>query len=286
MENERLREYIAMAYSFPSYSIEEENELIKQIMKNKNTEAKKELINSCLKIVVKTARKYFGWFNINPLELIQEGNIGLIKSIPKFEIEKGVAFSYYTSFRIKAAILDLLIKEEFSQIKFPIRKTQLFRRFNKVKKIIIRDNNGSFSLEKAAEKMDISVKKLKELLLYIYEIQTISENTPINDSPKPIEIKDSLSFSNKNIINPEKNTQKKDPWKKVREVFSYLTPREEKILRMIFGIGEKKEYTFREIKNLFGISRMRVYQIKKRAFEKSQKRFVTGTKKFEFSDYL
>ena len=85
-----------------------------------------------------------------------------MKAIPKFNPKKGKTFSYYSSYRIKAAILDLLIKEKFSQIKFPILKTQLFREFEKVEKIILRDNHGDFSLEKAAEMMGISIKKLKK----------------------------------------------------------------------------------------------------------------------------
>jgi len=280
-----LRKYISKVYSFTYLSKEEENKLIKKIKENGDEKAKIRLINSNLKSVIKIAKRYY--FGILDLwDLIEAGNIGLIQAIPKFEPEKEKTFSNYASYRIKAAILYLLKKEKFPIIGYKDKKIDLFRRFKKVEKIILRNNQGSLSLEKAAEMIGKPIKELEKLLYDVYQIGCISENTPINNSPESIKIKDSLSFSNKNIINPEEDIQKKDIWKKTREILSYLTPREEKVLRMIYGVGEKKEHTLKEIKKLFGISRMRVYQIKNKALKKLEKKFVTGTKKFQLNDYL
>ena len=288
MENEMLNKYITKVYSFPFLSGKEQNELIKQIKKNGNELAKTKLINAHLRIVVKIARQYYNFFNIDQWDLIQAGNIGLIQAIPKFIPKKGKTFSNYSSYRIKAAILYLLKKEEFPIIRYKDKRIDLFRRFKKVKKIIIRDNEGSFSLEKAAGMMGMPVKKLKNLLYDVYQIRCISENTPINDSSKPITIRDSISV--KNILNPElnleENIQEKDLWEKTREILSYLTPREEKVLRMRFGIGEKYDHTLEETGQLLKVTREAIRQTEAKALRKLRQKFTTGTKKFKLSDYL
>jgi len=266
---EELRKYINKVYAFPHLSKREEIALIKKIKENGDEEARTKLINSNLKSVIRIAKEYrFSFMDL--WDLIQEGNIGIIKAIDKFDFKKRIRFSFYAKYWIKAEIIRVQYKNLI--IELPINVINWLNAYNKIENQMLQKDKEPISFEKIAAKTGKSIEKSKKIMARIQEAQCISE--------KPI-----YNTSN-NKPDPEEIICIKQLNQKIYQMLRFISPRSEKILRMRFGIGIEENYTLGKVGQKFGVSREAIRMSEKIALNKLHQIFVTGTKKFQLNDYL
>ena len=241
---------------------------------------KEKLINSNLRLVVSVAKKYAA---INTsmylLDLIQEGNMGLIKAIDKFDYRKGFKFSTYATWWIRQSITRA-IGDQARTIRIPIHVVESRNRYLKAKRTLIQEYGREATYEELAEYLGISLKKVQELENYGHDL--ISLDTTINDD-KDSTLEDIIP--DKNSISPEKYTMKNKLSDELNNCLSKLTPREEKVIRLRFGLDDGVPKTLEEVGKVFDVTRERIRQIEAKALRKLKRpTYSAGLK--EFIEYI
>ena len=260
-----IQMYLKEIGKVPLLSGEEEVELAKRKDKG-DKEAEKKIIEANLRLVVSIAKKFAGAKGMSLLDLIQEGNIGLFRAVEKFEYRKGYKFSTYATWWIRQAITRALA-DQSRTIRIPVHMVENINKFQQIQRNLIQE----LGREHLAEEIAAEMKETLEKVRYIMKISqdTISLETTIGDDGEDSTLEDFIEDV-KNVT-PDRAAALQLLKDYVKNIVSQLSPREQKILEMRFGLVDGVAHTLEEVGQEFEVTRERIRQIESKALEKIRK---------------
>lgn len=269
-----VRMYLKEIGKVPLLSAEEEVNLAKRI-EDGDVQAKQELAEANLRLVVSIAKRYVGRGMLF-LDLIQEGNLGLMKAVEKFDYTKGFKFSTYATWWIRQAITRS-IADQARTIRIPVHMVETINKLVRIQRQLVQEIGREPTAEEIAVEMGIEVEKVREIMKISQE--PVSLETPIGE-----EEDSSLGdfIPDNDIISPEEAATFYMLREELTEVLSTLTPREESVLRLRFGLDDGRPRTLEEVGTVFDVTRERIRQIEAKALRKL--RHPTRSKKLK--DFL
>ena len=255
-----VKVYLREIGRVPLLSGEEEVELAVKIAEG-NEYAKQRLTEANLRLVVSIAKKYVGR-GMYFLDLIQEGNVGLIKAVDKFDYTKGFKFSTYATWWIRQAITRA-IADQARTIRIPVHMVESNNRLKKIQSQLLHENGVEPSEELIAEKMDLPVERVREIMRVAQE--PVSMETPIG----PEEDSRLMDFiRDEDALAPDDAALKSITNEDINGVLKTLTPREEEVIRLRFGLKDGRCHTLEEVGMEFNVTRERIRQIEAKALRK------------------
>ena len=240
-------------------SVEEFESLLELV--DKAHDAKDKLVNSNLRLVVSIAKRYLGR-GLQFLDLIQEGNMGLIKAVDKFDHQKGFKFSTYATWWIRQAITRA-VADQARTIRIPVHMVETINKLVRIQRQLVQELSREPSPQEVAERMDISVEKVQQ-------IQKIAQEPISLESPVGEEEDSNLGdfISDPHALDPYEYTAKMKLRQELDDVLRTLTEREERVLRLRFGLIDGRQRTLEEVGKEFNVTRERIRQIEAKALRK------------------
>ncbi len=262
ISDDSVRMYLREIGNYPLLSGDEEVQLAKRIVKG-DQNAKMRLAQANLRLVVSIAKKYIGR-GLSLLDLIQEGNLGLMRAVEKFDFTKGYKFSTYATWWIRQAITRA-IADQARTIRIPVHMVETINRLIREQRRLVQELGREPSPDEIAKAMKISVDKVEHIL-------KISQETVSLESPVGEEEDSTLGeFIPSTEHSPEEQAIYQLLRDHVGEFLQYLSPREQKILRMRFGLDDGRTHTLEEVGEEFGVTRERIRQIEAKALQRLKK---------------
>lgn len=262
-EHDSVQMYLKEIGKSPLLTAKEEKELAKRIEKG-DEEAKKKLAQANLRLVVSIAKRYIGRSPyLSLLDLIQEGNIGLFKAVEKFDWRKGFKFSTYATWWIRQAITRALA-DQARTIRIPVHMVETISKYTQVRRRLLQDLGREPLAEEIAREMGIDLDKVHHIIKISQEV--ISLEAPVGDGDEDSSLSEFIEDEKE--ISPSQATARRLLKDQIREILTDLTPREQKILKMRFGLDDGITHTLEEVGREFGVTRERIRQIEAKALEK------------------
>ncbi len=240
-------------------SIKELCEFVK-VQQKKVERAKDEMINANLRLVVSIAKRYMHQ-GLSLADLIQEGNLGLMRAVFRFDYTKGNKFSTYASWWIRQAITRAIL-DKTRTIRLPVHFLELRSQFFKAFYAMLKELGREPTPAEISERTGLPMEKILSILEASRE--PVSLETPVGDEDSTL----GDFIENKDAVSPYESVREKELTERIKSILATLSPREEKIIRLRFGIGEDSEYTLEEIGKRFNVSRERIRQIEKKALNR------------------
>ena len=265
LSSDSIQMYLKEIGKVPLLTNAEETELAKRKEKG-DKEAERRLIEANLRLVVSIAKKFSGAKGLSLLDLIQEGNIGLFRAVEKFEYRKGFKFSTYATWWIRQAITRALA-DQSRTIRIPVHMVETINKFQQIQRQLIQDLGREPMPEEIASEMGEDIEKVRHVIKISQD--TISLETSIGEDEEDSTLEDFIEDV-KNVT-PDRSAALQLLKDYVQEVISHLSPREQKILEMRFGLVDGVAHTLEEVGREFDVTRERIRQIEAKALERITK---------------
>ncbi len=265
LSSDSIQMYLKEIGKVPLLNSLEEVELAKRKEKG-DKEAERKLIEANLRLVVSIAKKFTGAKGLSLLDLIQEGNIGLFRAVEKFEYRKGYKFSTYATWWIRQAITRALA-DQSRTIRIPVHMVETINKFQQIQRQLIQDLGREPLPEEISAEMGEEIDKVRHIIKISQD--TISLETTVGEDEEDSTLEDFIEDV-KNVT-PDRSAALQLLKDYVKEVITQLSPREQKILEMRFGLEDGVAHTLEEVGREFDVTRERIRQIEAKALEKIQK---------------
>ncbi len=264
--DDSVKIYLQQIGKIPLLKGDKEIEIAKRIKENNDEKAKQILVNSNLRLVVSIAKKYIGR-GLSFLDLIQEGNLGLIKAAERFDYTKGYKFSTYATWWIQQAITRA-IADKSRLIRLPVHMIETLNKIRKTSTDLSVELGRMPTKDEIAYRLGITVSKLGQLISQAQE--TVSIETPTNQKEESSILGDFIV--DEESISPDVKVTQENMFGDIRKILNQLSPKERDVLIMRYGLNEDgQKKTLEEIGNRYGVSRERIRQIENRAISKLKK---------------
>ena len=268
ISSDSVQMYLREIGQYALLRAEEEVDLAKKILEGDEA-ARQRLILSNLRLVVSIAKKYIGRSaNLTLLDLIQEGNIGLSKAVEKFDYKRGYKFSTYATWWIRQAITRALA-DQARTIRIPVHMVETINKYQQVVRRLVQDLGREPLPEEIAIEMGMDVEKVRHIIKISQD--TIPLETPVGDDDEDSMLADFIP--DEDSISPPVSAARRILKNPLLEIFTQLTPREQKILEMRFGLNDGVMHTLEEVGKVFAVTRERIRQIEAKALEKIRQHY-------------
>lgn len=267
LTQDSIQMYLREIGKIPLLTAEEEVALAKRKERN-DKEAERRLIEANLRLVVSIAKKFVGK-SLSLLDLIQEGNVGLFRAVKKFEYRKGFKFSTYATWWIRQAITRALA-DQSRTIRIPVHMVETINKFKQIQRRLIQDLGREPLPEELAAEMDLPIDKVRHIQKISQE--TVSLTAAVGDDEDDSKLEDFIEDTK--TISPDKEAARELLRDYVKDAMQDLSPREQKILEMRFGLTDGVSHTLEEVGREFDVTRERIRQIEAKALEKIQQKEI------------
>ncbi len=263
ISSDSVQMYLREIGQYPLLNAEEEVDLAKRVAEGDQS-ANQRLIVSNLRLVVSIAKKYIGRSaNLTLLDLIQEGNIGLARAVEKFDYKRGFKFSTYATWWIRQAITRALA-DQARTIRIPVHMVETINKYQQVVRRLVQDLGREPLPEEIASEMNMDIEKVRHIMKISQD--TIPLETPVGDDDEESVLADFIP--DEESIAPSVSAARRILKDHLMEIITDLTPREQKILEMRFGLNDGVMHTLEEVGKVFNVTRERIRQIEAKALEK------------------